>query len=273
MVSNDETCLLVVEENANEYVRVIRSTILLDRYKKYSFLKCVAHPILGLRSIQTTFSAAEAYALADRDFRDLAKFAFSKCFRCGDVIVEQGSTCASIFYVVSGSVEVRVSLYGKQISRSKSIPVAQFEPKQKQDDIVKDQLQPVHAKSFSGLHSSFSHSNSFHHKVISDIVHDLDGEIRADVNVEHFIPEGSRASQPLSGSSRIEDPDALLYFKKCVEPNSTFFDTKSIPRPPILRNEISNSPRFGKFVQESAFERKCMKSFHLKTALAGNVIG
>jgi CRP-like cAMP-binding protein len=272
VVSNDGTCVLVVEQSSKEYVTGVRSTILLDRQKKYSFLKATVRPIVGTRLNQVGFSAAEEHKLADREFRDLAKFAFSKRFRSGDVIAGQGSACASVFFVVSGSVDILVSLQGEQSSRSLSAPLVQNESQPQLNRVAKCNhiQQRVHLKrSLDRDACGYSISSSFHHKLICDVMNHLDDETQEE---NHFEQEFSFKSHHPE-SSKFENRDALQSSNKPDDLGSTLFNTKFIPRPPFEQKEVNVSPRVRKVVENSALQRKCSKSFHLKTALAGNVIG
>ncbi len=182
--------VLVVEQSSKEYVTDIRSTILFERQRKYSFLKSMVHPNALTKNIPVKSSSSENYKQADRDFRELAKFAFSKRFCAGDVVFQQGSACGSVFVIVNGFADVIVTLQGSQNSQPIDAPFVQFHTDHGDPipivNITSDQ--PIVAsKLLLTQPHKYVHSNDFHSKFISDII--VDSRIEIGVGGELFSPE------------------------------------------------------------------------------------
>jgi hypothetical protein len=281
VVSSDETVLLIVDQSSKFFVSGIRSTIVFDRQKKYSFLKSIEHRNMVLPHLGSF--GHENQKQADRDFRELAKFAFSKCFHSGDVVVEQGSVCSSIFFVVNGSFDIIVSLKGtltlhpNQLSNSAQAIAS--------DSTIEIENNRLTAPSFfhkvlKAEVSKFTHSNAFHAKLISEVMSNsnhkfetLDGD-----NYQH-----SSSSLKIDDSSTDALQVGLVPHVAIGSQESSKFafgycksQSDQFPRPPGFKFQDFRSPRAGKYVQhihDSRSRRKLQKTFHLKTAVGGNVIG
>jgi CRP-like cAMP-binding protein len=261
VVSNDETLVLVVEQSSKEYVTDVRSTILFERQKKYSFLKSMVH-LNAFTKNGVKSSSSENYKQADRDFRELAKFAFSKRLCAGDVVFQQGSACGSVFVIVNGFADVVVTLQGSQISQPIDAPFVQFHTDHgaliPSVNITSDQ--PIVAsKSFLTQSHKYKHSNSFHSKFISDIIDDSSIEM------------GAGGELVTSGNSSIDEKVVFVGEQSNVKSR---FDNeiKYIPRPPIFPKREVCFSRVRNFEHNSR-SRFISKSFRLKTALSGHVIG
>jgi hypothetical protein len=270
VLSNDETFVLVVEESSKQYVTDVRSTILLDRQRKYSFLKSIVHPNVVSRTRRIECLTSEANKQADREFRELAKFAFSKRFHSGAVVFQQGSACGSVFVVVSGTVDVIVTLQGTNASQP--IGASQFQTHQKvmsqTTKMISVSDQPMHVSRapVDTQPHSYAHNSFFYSKLISDVINDSDIANQTGKTFPHFKYQGSNTAY-----RSLVEKDFLVRNEsnaKSLSQNEMNF----IPRPPVLQKKDSCSPRARNLVHDSR-SRMNSKTFRLKAAMGGNVVG
>lgn len=270
MLSNDETFVLVVEESSKQYVTDVRSTILLDRQRKYSFLKSIVHPNVVSKTRRIECLTSEAHKQADREFRELAKFAFSKRFHSGAVVFQQGSACGSVFVVVSGTVDVIVTLQGTNASQPIGASSAQLQNHQKvvsqTTKMISDQLMPVNRAAVDTQPHSYAHNSFFHSKLISDVINDSDIGNQTGKTIPHFKYQGSNVTY-----RSLEEKDFLVRNESNAKSLSQD-EMNFIPRPPVLQKKDLCSPRSRNLVHDSR-SRMNSKSFRLKAAMGGSVVG
>jgi CRP-like cAMP-binding protein len=269
VLSNDETFLLVVEESSKQYVTDVRSTILLDRQRKYSFLKSIVHPYVMSRTNRIECLAVEVHKQADREFRELAKFAFSKRFHSGAVVFQQGSACGSVFIVVSGTVDIIVTLQGTHASQQIDAPSVPFQTRQKvvnQSITLKsEQPIPVTRAPIDMKPHNYAHNNLFYSKLISDVINHSNVSRQTERNSPHFKYQGSTTKCPSLDEKDFQGTESSVKSLCQIEKNF-------IPRPPFLQKKNLCSPRARNLVHDSR-SRMNSKSFRLKAAMSGNIVG
>ncbi len=270
MISNDETFLLVVDESSKQYVSDVRSTIFLERHRKYTFLKFMLHPIVASRNNRELSSLNDAHKQADREFRELAKFAFSKFFHAGDIIFQQGSTCGSVLFVVSGSVDIIVTLQGTQASHVIEEPIRHIHTRQPRSFYAGHPSCELLIVSSNAPHvhpHKFVHNSDFHSKLISDVINHSNDSVQKRFDHQQLILKGLATFDCFSSGE--ED---MFISDKLINSQRTQHESVFIPRPPLIQKKGLCSPRARSFIEMSR-SRMTTKSFRLKSAIGGNTIG